>query len=46
MNYALNLTRQLNSLFSVAAKGHLLYRFNSNDKMGKFHEEPGASLQQ
>lgn len=46
MNYALDLTRQLNSLFSVAAKGHFFYRFNSNDKMSKFHEESGASLQQ
>ena len=46
MNYALDLARQLNPLFSVTADGHLLYRFNSNDKMGKSHEEPWTSLQQ
>ena len=46
MNYALDLARQLDPLFSVAAKGHFFYRFNSNDKMSKFHEESGASPQQ
>jgi len=46
MNYALDLTRQLNPLFGVAVNGHFFYRFNGNDKMGKFHEESGASLQQ
>jgi len=35
MNYALDLTRQLNPFFGVAANGHLFYRFNGNEQNGQ-----------